>query len=560
MRLSDIFSDGMIFQRDKRLQIYGEAREGTKVQASLSGHTASAIADHRERFLLTLPAVPAGGPYEIAVKADDGTQAILTDVYAGDVFLLAGQSNMELPVNRTLDLYREEVEASNYPLIRMFQLPKEPLFTEKRDILTQGEWICACYPELLGFSALGYFFAVQKYQHDGVAVGLVHAAVGGTHIEAFISEETLLKEMVALRIQGIGRGERPGCSCGKNDSCKYCYEEKIARNKDENYVNRTQRQDELRAQKWYDTLAKHDIGIARNWIQADWNQTDADIMKIQVPGLWKNHILGNMNGSVWLKKVVNVPEEYVGHETELRLGTIVDGDQTYMNGTLVGCTEYQYPPRRYRIPAGVLKAGDNTITIRVIVDGNLAGDAGNIQAGILPDGYSHTGGFRKDMPYCIKDGEREISLEGIWDARIGTAEMPLEGATFFAWQPTALYNSMIYGVRYYRFCAILYYQGESNCGHAEDYAELHKIMIQEWRRLFGEELPYLYAQLPDFAGEEGAGCDDWIRLQRAQKEALKLENTQMVVLHDLGQYNELHPQNKKEVAQRFYEKWREMEQ
>lgn len=537
MKLSAIISDGMIFQRDKEFKVFGTAKPGKAVSARMGGRSAEGKADADGNFTVVLPAFATGGPYVLTVTDEAGEEVTCKDLWAGDVFLLSGQSNMELPVKRTLDLYRDEVRKTNEPMIRSFQLLKEPMFGEQREMPEEGEWIAADAQTVMEFSAVGFFFAQMKQAEDGVPVGLVHAAIGGAHIEAFISEETLMEEMVKMRAAAIRRGDFRKCDCDNNGSCKWCYEERIARNKDAEYVEGVQKREDDMINAWFAKRDKHDLGLAAQWHCYEWpeeERAEADV--ITIPGLWHDNNFGKMCGTVWLQRVIDVPADLTGKEAELRLGTLVDSDITYINGKEVGRTEYRYPPRRYALAADVLQPGRNVITIRLTMDANV-------------------GGAHPDMPYCIKCGEKELSLAGKWYARIGTVEEPLAERTFFGWQPTALYNSMIYSVRNLRFAGILFYQGEANCERAEDYVYLHRAMIEEWRALLGEELPYVYAQLPDFAGEGGGGCDAWIRMQRAQAKALGIPGTRMAVLHDLGQYNELHPQNKKEVAERFFAQW-----
>lgn len=537
MRISSIISDHMIFQRNKEFVIYGAAEPDTAIEAQMSGQSARCVTTQDGRFTLRLPAFGTGGPYTLVISSSDGEKKVFDDLWAGDVFLISGQSNMELPVRRTLDLYRAEVEHVQYPQIRMFQLPKEALFAPKRDLLDSGEWISVNPQSVMEFSALGYFFAEMKFKDDGVPVGLVHAAVGGVNIETFISEETLLKEAAQMRAQSRVRGDVLECKCDKNACCKWCYEERIAKHKNAEYVEGVKRRDRARIDAWYTKRDSRDKGLLQGWEKSAWSQdTCADTGSISLPGLWDNHPFGRMKGVVWLQRTVEVSEDFVGKKTELRLGTLVDADVTYVNGIEVGRTEYRYPPRRYMLPENILKAGSNVITIRLSMDANV-------------------GGAKPDMPYCIKNGDKEISLEGEWKTRIGTVEEALEGETFFAYQPTALYNSMIYAVRFIRFAGILFYQGESNCNRAEDYACLHQAMIKEWRELFGEELPYIYAQLPLFEGEGEDGAKAWENMQQQQAKAQTISGTRMAILHDLGQYNELHPQNKKEVAKRFYSCW-----
>ena len=537
MRLSAIISDGMIFQRDKEFKIFGTAKPGEIITAQMGEKNAEGRVNEDGFFLISFSAFAAGGPYELTLKDATGKTVTCKDMWAGDVFLLSGQSNMELPVKRTLDLYREEAERTDEPRIRMFQLPKEPLFGVQRTLLEEGEWIAADARTVMNFSAVGFFFAKYKQAEDGVAVGLVHAAIGGAHIEAFISEETLLKEMVRMRTEAVRRGELCRCNCDKNGSCKWCYDKLLSRNKDAEYVKSVLKSEDDMVNAWFEKRDRHDIGLKAQWQSYEWPAAElAEAVAVTLPGLWHGNKLGKMFGTVWLQRTIEVPDHFTEKEVELRLGTLVDSDVTYINGIEVGRTEYRYPPRRYPLAPGLLKEGRNVITIRLTMDANV-------------------GGAQPDMPYCIKCGEDELPLNGQWYVRIGTVEDALESRTFFCWQPTALYNSMIYPVKELRFAGILFYQGESNCEHAEDYVYLHRAMIEEWRSLFGEELPYVYAQLPDFAGEGEGGRDAWIRMQHAQAKTLELRGTRMAILHDLGEYNEIHPQNKKEVAERFYAQW-----
>ena len=159
---------------------------------------------------------------------------------------------------------------------------------------------------------------------------------------------------------------------------------------------------------------------------------------------------------------------------------------------------------------------------------------------------------------CIKADENELPLDGIWNARVAAVEEPLGPQTFFTWHPTALYNRMIYPLRNISFNAVLFYQGESNTRYPEDYEYLMIDMVREWRSLFGYKVPFIFAKLPYFRGEswEIPG-DDWEDLRDAQQRAAdKIEDCAIAELYDLGEYNEIHTQNKKEVAKRFYDEYR----
>ncbi len=544
MILSKIFGDGMILQRGKKNVIEGISEKNDRVTVSIAlsnegnnAKTYESMSDEEGKWKVCLDEEEAGGPYVVNVS-DSKDSVIIYDVYFGDVFLLGGQSNMELPVCRTLDLYEKEIKNLDYPLIRMFQLPKNFKFGEPDEYLEEGEWVSAKNNKFGDFSALGFYFAQIKYLADSVPIGLVHAAVGGTHIEAFMSEKQILTTGRALKIKALKEGRDLLCKCGLNDSCKMCYEKKIETDKNPTYVKSVIDDDLNNMMKWGEQLDRDDIGLSEEWFSHEWTLDEKkDAFYIDVPSSWINIILGKVIGSVWVQTNVNVPADWCDEDVLLRLGTIVDADFTYVNGECVGRTDYFYPPRRYMIPKGVLKPGKNIITVRVIINNNV-------------------GEFKKDMPYYLKKGDETISLEGRWSARIGAVEEAMGGAKFFTWQPTALFNKMIYPIRNVSFDSILFYQGESNSGYPEDYEYLMKDMIGEWRRFFGE-IPFIFAELPDFKGEtwEKEG-DDWDKMRRAQKKVAETSyNTSMVRMYDLGQYNEIHPQNKKAVAERFYEEY-----
>ena len=538
MVLSNIYSDGMILQRNAENIIEGTTLAGDKVNVVFDNEEYETTADKDGCFLVKLKAMAAGGPFFMTLK-DSAEERKISDIYVGDVFLLEGQSNMELPVSRTLDLYADEVGKKDYPLIRMFQLPKDYKFGEPDKTMGSGEWIGADIKNVMNFSALGFYFAEIKYNADSVPIGLVHAAVGGTHIEAFMSEKQVLETGAKMRKIAEIEGRSNDCICLPNDSCKACYEAKIKRNKDTSYINKITEQELKNIDAWNKRLDANDRGLAEGWQNAEWTAKDLeDSVEIDVPSSWIDNPLGKTIGSVWVQTTVDVPKEFSGKKVQLRLGTIVDADRTFVNGKLVGQTEYFYPPRRYMLDEDVLVEGKNVITVRVIVNNNV-------------------GEFKKDMPYCIKMGDKEISLEGKWHARIAANEIPQGQMHFFTWQPTALYNTMIYPIRNIRFDSVLFYQGESNTRYPEDYEYLMTDMVKEQRELFGYNVPFMFAKLPYFKGETWeVQSDDWDRLREAQERAVKsMDNATIVELYDLGQYNEIHIQNKKEAAERFYLKY-----
>jgi sialate O-acetylesterase len=243
---------------------------------------------------------------------------------------------------------------------------------------------------------------------------------------------------------------------------------------------------------------------------------------------------------VWYRKEIDIPASMVGKATKVFLGRIVDADELYINGVRVGNTTYQYPQRRYAIPANVLKAGKNIFVVRVT---NNAGK----------------GGFVPDKPYCIFAGNDTVDLKGTWQYKVGLMNRPFAGGGFGGGginaqnQPTALYNAMVAPVINYSIKGFCWYQGESNAGKPQEYGALQTAQIHDWRNKWRQgELPFLYVQLPGFMDYNYLPSESgWAVLRQQQLNTLAVPNTAMAVAIDLGEWNDIHPDNKKDVGIRL---------
>ncbi|RYY10562.1 MAG: sialate O-acetylesterase, partial [Cytophagaceae bacterium] len=116
VRLPRLVSDGMVLQRDAPVRIWGWGAAGEKVTVSFQGKTYAATTGTDGQWRVQLPAMKAGGPYEL--KVDASNHLVVKDVLLGDVWFCAGQSNMELPMRRVRDKYPQEVAHANNPRIR----------------------------------------------------------------------------------------------------------------------------------------------------------------------------------------------------------------------------------------------------------------------------------------------------------------------------------------------------------------------------------------------------------------------------------------------------------
>ncbi|MBR5766534.1 MAG: hypothetical protein IKX95_07125, partial [Lachnospiraceae bacterium] len=229
---------------------------------------------------------------------------------------------------------------------------------------------------------------------------------------------------------------------------------------------------------------------------------------------------------------------------KLWLGTIVDSDITYINGESVGRTEYQYPPRKYDIREGLLKEGVNNITVRVKAEYYLE---------FLP-GKVSGGRFTPGKEYKIFNDDGTIDLAGEWKYRIG-AEADCEGyrQDFVSWKPMGLYNAMTAPCHKYTIGGVNWYQGESDCEESDEYTDLFNRMVEGYRKEWNDtELPVYVVQLPNFTIDNNPDSDAWNRMREVLRTAAEgIDNCDSMVAIDLGEDNDLHPQNKKELGRRL---------
>lgn len=184
--LPPIFGPEMVLQCQMAVPVWGTANPGQKITVTFDKYTASATADGQGKWVAKLPAMEAGGPYTLKVEGED--TVTFDKVMVGEVWICAGQSNMELAVNKANN-HDEEMAKAAYPNIRLFKVPHH--VAPKPEATGAGTWV-ECSPQTIPeFTAVGYFFGRELHQKLKVPVGLIEAAWGGKLIENFMSDEAL---------------------------------------------------------------------------------------------------------------------------------------------------------------------------------------------------------------------------------------------------------------------------------------------------------------------------------------------------------------------------------
>ncbi len=509
--LPRLVSDGVILQRDKPINIWGWADEGEKVSVTLGKQILSTKAESG-RWQLTFKPLRAGSSYTLDIQGKNHLQ--IKNVLIGDVWIAAGQSNMELPINRVLDRYPNIISTTNLPEVREFSVPVIYSFKGKQTDYPTGQWKTATPENLSGFSAVGFFFSRSLYEKNHIPIGLIMLPVGGSPAEAWMSEEALQS-----------------------------YPQHLAEHKkftDDNYLQKTIAQDKAVVDALYTKNTKEDKGLDAKHPWSSEKLSANEWQSLTIPGNFHDQKIDFTNGILWLRKTLILNEQQVHQTAEIRLGAIVDGDEVYINGQLVGQTGYKYPPRIYTLKPGILKAGENAISIRLT-------------------SYSSNPEFVKDKTYALRlgsgsgSGSEKIDLSGEWKYKVGMRGEAFPKTTTIHYQPASLFNAKLAPALQTAFKGVIWYQGESNTGRAKEYETLFADLIRDWRGQFKQgDFPFLFVQLANFMVTTAQPVEsEWADTRAAQRKALSVKNTAMVVAIDAGEWNDIHPLNKQVVGERL---------
>ncbi len=513
-----LFQSGMVVQRGKLIPVWGHADAGEAVTVRFNKKVYQTTADADGRWRVDLPKMKAGGPYQLTVN--DQT---IDNILVGDVWLLSGQSNIDVTIERVYPQYTQEIDKYENSQIRLFRVQNETsTHGVKEDIRhTNINWKPVNKQNAWLFSAAGYFLGKRMFQTNKVPQGIIVNSWGGTPIEAWISEDSLKADYPMLI-------------------------KKLQMYQNDNYVRAQMQANGAANQQWESILNQTDPGYADVAVdETSWQQID------QNNWTWRG------TGSVWLRQHITIDKQHAGKPARLLLGTLFDRDVTYLNGKQIGQTGYQYPPRRYDIPEGMLKEGDNVIAIRFI----------------NKFGAVH---FIPEKPYMLCFGDDRLSqnpmpkdvqpLSQLWKMKVG-AEMPQCPSSDVSLQnlPTTLYNAVLYPLAPYAINGVVWYQGESNTGNPAPYADHLKKLMGSWRdRWNDQQMPFVIVQLANYDGRQQTGFprpitpqtepvnSGWAQLREAQRVVAKADaKAELAVINDLGETVDIHPLRKKEVAERI---------
>ena len=505
--LPKIFGNNMVLQRNKPISVWGWAAPNEKIMVQFNKQTKNTTANKAGKWQLFLASENAGGPFKLSVKGNN--EVNLQNILVGEVWVCSGQSNMEMPIAGwgKINNYQNEIKEANYPQIRHIKVPNT-VSTKLKDDITGGNWQ-VCSPATAGdFSAVAYFFARDLYNKLKVPIGLINTSWGGTMSEAWTSEKAFAQSPELNYV----------ATAMKNNDI-----ESSRKNSVETVVKQVEK-----IQGSFDNAVN-----TTTWKNSEFDDSKWPVM--QLPGLWENQGLAALDGTVWFRKNIIVSDADAGKAAVLNLSMIDDNEQTYLNGVLVGSTTGYNTQREYAIAPGILKAGKNTIAIKV----DDTGGGGGVY------------GLPADMKLTIENNVQ--SLAGNWAFRVAHI---LSSATGIGPNdyPAMLFNAMLYPLVQFSIKGAIWYQGETNAGRAYQYRTAFPLMINDWRTHFKQgNFPFLFVQLSTFGSAEANSKNgsDWAELREAQAITLSLPNTGMAVITDIGNPADIHPKNKQDVGKRL---------
>ncbi len=508
-----IFQSGMVLQRGRPIPVWGTADAGEQCVVKIGKKQYQTTASADGRWRVELPAMKAGGPYELTFSSvgQDAEATVLSDVLIGDVWLCSGQSNVDVTVERVSPQYPHLLDYAN-DKIRMLRVDmKADVSGPKTDFSTRG-WLPVNRENAWSFSALGYFLGRELHEQTGVPQGIICNSWGGTPIEAWVSRDSLaagFQEYVDLR------------DLYTTD-----------------YVEAQSRANKLMDYSWWGILNSQDPGLKQGWTGQDGDDTAWPQVNQYDRG-WAVDADGQgIRGSVWMRQHVKVDREHAGQEALLVLGMLYDADFTYVNGQHVGTTWYQYPPRRYKIPAGLLKEGDNVVAVRLVCKNG-------------------TPAFTPQKKYQLEWADGTVqTLSEQWRSHVGKEMPPYKASELMVqYLPSVMNDQMLHPVVGYGLSGVVWFQGESNTSEkqSKEYLSMLRKLKGGWRAEWQRpDLPFVICQLANFMEPSAEPQDSpWSVVREAQRQAtLEDDRAELAVNIDLGEAVDIHPLRKQEVAQR----------
>ena len=524
VKMPSLFTDGMVLQQKTSAPVWGTADPGEKITVSTTwdNKTVSTEAAADGKWIVKVNTPCYGGPYALIINGKN--TVFINNVMIGEVWIASGQSNMEMPMNG--GFYGqilngpEDIANSTNNEIRIYMAQRNTSFKEESDC--EGTWKAASPKNTPLFGATCYYFARKLNEELGVPVGIINTSWGGTPVESWIPQEYIKNVPEYSQIVKDIAVSSPIID---------------------------KRVEWLNKKPTVSMFPRPDLGDS-DLAKPDFNDTKWHSMK--VPGLWESfNEVRAFDGIVWFRKTIKITPAMAGKELVISLGPIDDGDETYFNGELIGRNNNYQADRVYTVPADKVKAGKAVIAIRVTDNqggGGLYGEVSKLKYYTKGNEKSAVtlAGMWKYLPIA------ELSKGKLYKFDIASMEFfqrPISPTDLSEMTPTCLYNAMIAPFVPYGIAGAIWYQGEANVGHAEEYSRTFPLMIKAWREKWNQgDFPFYYVQIAPYDYGTNGHSEE---IREAQRISLSVKNSGMASTIDIGNNKNIHPANKVDVGNRL---------
>jgi sialate O-acetylesterase len=505
--LHPMFQDHAVLQRDRPISIYGQAPAGVHLTISFAAATVDATADKTGHWRALLPAMAAGGPYTLDVRSDSGAEQKASDILVGDVFLCSGQSNMQLPVRWAGNAAMEIRDATD-SRIRAMTVEDHESTTPLERFANPVQWMVTSPATAGDFSASCYYFARELKKTIHVPIGMIMASWGGTRLSNWLSESGLRK---------LGYF---------NDSL--------------DALDAYRSNPEAGQQRWSNI---YQAWWRRNGKGMPWSPFYSDKDWAVAPpqlgpwAFWTGTSPDGFVGQMWMRTTVNLTAAQAAKPAILDLGSVNEDEQSWVNGRGVGGTSWAHPTSPHPIPVGVLHAGENSIVTNIFCSWRNCGLSGPAESRAIR----------------FKDGTN-VLLANPWRYKQVPDTLIAPQLPWSEVHGTAMdYNGMIAPIGHYGLRGVVWYQGASNMYFTAHYRRTLNALMDDWRKTFATDLPFLVVQLPNYgAFPTKPVASAWADIREAQRRAVAADpNAALAVAIDIGDPKVLHPPNKQELGRRL---------
>ncbi|MES1985842.1 MAG: sialate O-acetylesterase [Pseudomonadota bacterium] len=506
-RLDPALSDHAVIQRDRPVVVNGDAGAGDAVTVTLGQERKAVTADRQGRFSARFSPIATPGPVSLSVENADG-RTVARDTLVGDVFLCSGQSNMEMEVKLAQNSGAAGVPADDQ--LRLMTIEKRIADAPQIRFATSPSWAVASRDAVQNFSASCYYMAREWRASAKVPVGAIASSWGGSQISPWMGEKAQAtvgradqSALLALHARNVAAGEQAASAAWE---------------------------------KWWRDETGDKAG------REPWQQ-GSTVAWVPVPrvGPWESWgvpALADYNGMLWFRRDIVLTAQQAAQGATVNLGTLDDVGRLWINGTGVGMSAQAWKPNSFAIPAGVLRAGRNSLTLNV------------------SDGYQNGGmlGPADAINIVFADGGSVPMADG-WTYAMAAATQ--SSAPRVPWSDLAgagtMYNAMIAPLGEIGLKGVAWYQGESDTG-IPGYAGRMTALMADWRRQFATpDLAFVAVQLAGYDRPATVPSESgWANVRYdAYRASLADGHAGLATAIDLGDPYDIHPGEKQEVGRRL---------